>query len=466
MSRSPPLSSSSLIADPSFPRVKEFVIAQTGLAYYADKDADLARCLAPHLEARRLDDCAAYLALLGDAADGAAELDDLIKDLTIGETFFFRHTELFDALRTRVLPDLIARNRAQRRLRIWSAGCATGAEPYSLAILLRRDLADAVAGWDVTIAGTDINREFLARAGEGVFEEWALRSTPTEVRRDCFTPLGRGWALRQQFKESVSFQYHNLVTHPFPSLINNLFAFDLILCRNVMIYFSQEITRRVLDGFHQSLVDGGWLLVGHAEPSVPLFRAFQTVNAAVGAVLYQKALPGAAVAARGEEWLPPPAFPALPVVAAPTIARLAPATMRAEPPEPSADLTRVRVLADRGEWEPALEVCGRLLATERLNPLLHFYQGLILEQIGRHEEAELAQRRAIYLDRRFALGHYYLGLLLQKSHRPEQAALSFNNVLNLLDRLDPGHVFSDGDGITASELVQLTRMHLAVLEGA
>ena len=119
MTRAAP-SQADLIADPSFPRLKEYVIGQTGMAYYGDKDGDLARCLAPHMAARQLRDCASYLDVLLDATTGATELDDLIKDLTIGETFFFRHTELFDALRTLVLPDLIARNRAQRRLRIWS----------------------------------------------------------------------------------------------------------------------------------------------------------------------------------------------------------------------------------------------------------------------------------------------------------------------------------------------------------
>jgi chemotaxis protein methyltransferase CheR len=460
-----------LIADPFFPLVKEHVIAQTGLSYYADKDGDLARYLAPHLARRGLSDCASYLGLLRDPAGGAAELDDLIKDLTIGETFFFRHVELFEALRSIVLPDLIARNRSQRRLRIWSAGCATGAEPYSLAIILRRDLAHSLAGWDVSIVGTDINRGFLAAASEGVFEEWAFRATPDEVRRDCFTKVGRKWALQPQFKEGVSYQYHNLVTHPFPSLINNLFAFDLILCRNVMIYFNEELMRRVLSGFHQSLVEGGWLLVGHAEPNVQLFQAFRAVNAPGGPVFYQK----------GTDTKPSSVTPysvPSPEYSAPSIEYSVPSTRRAAPPacpdpvvphkepEPDIKLAAVRALADRGSWEEALNGCDRLLETDRLNPAVHFYHGLVLEQIGRHDAAEESLRKAIYLNRRFVLAHYYLGLLQQKGHRADLAAQTFRNVLRLLEQLDAGHVFEDGDGITAAELAKLTRMHVEVLEGA
>src|SRR5438270_533851 len=146
-----------LSMDPDYLRLKGHVIAATGLAYYADKDADLGARLARRLQARGRPDCGSYLDLLTGGSEGEAELDALIADLTIGETFFFRHREVFDALRDIVLPDLIERNRASRQLRIWSAGCSTGAEPYSVSILLRRDLAARLEGWDVTLVGTDIN---------------------------------------------------------------------------------------------------------------------------------------------------------------------------------------------------------------------------------------------------------------------------------------------------------------------
>ena len=118
-------------------------------------------------------------------------MDALIEEVTIGETYFFRHREHFDALRDLVLPDLIARNAGQRRLRIWCAGCADGAEPYSLSILLRRELAHLLFGWEVSILGTDINRQCLAIAREGRFEEWSLRSTSEDVKQACFAEKGK-----------------------------------------------------------------------------------------------------------------------------------------------------------------------------------------------------------------------------------------------------------------------------------
>jgi chemotaxis protein methyltransferase CheR len=474
----PPTPSHLLVADPAYPRLKAHLIGVTGLAYYADKDDDLAMRIAARLAQLGLGDCASYLALLENGQAGEEELDALIADLTIGETFFFRHRELFDALRETVLPELIERNAASRQLRIWSGGCATGAEPYSVAILLRRDLAARLVGWDVTLVGTDINRAFLAQAREGRFEEWAFRGTPDELRRDCFVRANGAWQIAPRFREGVSFQYHNLVHHPFPSLLNNLFAFDLILCRNVTIYFAPDIVRRLVEHFHQCLVEGGYLLVGHAEPNIETFRAFRTVNAR-GAVLYQKTRdPGLAaggVTSNVMSHAPPQA-----VIAKPPPAPWTPPVLTWQPAPPAAlsspaptsagaalpELLELRALADGGAWEEVARRCRQFLERDRLNPVIHFYQALVFEQTGHRAETEQALRRAIYLDRGFTLAHYYLGLLLQKQGRLVPAARAFRNVLELLTRIDPGHVFVDGDGITAADLARLTQMHLNVLDEA
>lgn len=469
-----------VLADPAYPRLKDHVIAATGLAYYADKDLDLASRIAQRLGRLPVAGCADYLALLANGPAGEAELDELIADLTIGETFFFRHREMFDALRDRVLPEVLARNQESRQLRIWSAGCATGAEGYSLSILLRRDLGPRLAGWNVTIVGTDINRAFLASARTGLFEEWAFRSTPADLKTSCFTPEGKSWLIKPEYREGVSFQYHNLVQHPLPSLLNNLFAFDVILCRNVTIYFSADIVQRLVEHFHQCLVDGGWLAVGHSEPNIQLFRAFRTLNAP-GAVLYQKS------AAEQTPWLPAP-VPSIamgPVVEPPAPLTWVPPTLpwlENTAPEASSapsdqapavdlgqardELAQIRDLADRGEWAAAAAACARELSRDKLRPAVYFYHALVLEQLGQHADGESALRRCIYLERGFVLAHYYLGLLLQKQGLLAQAARSFKNVQTLLKALAADHVFAHGDGITAAELSKLTHMHLEVLERA
>jgi chemotaxis protein methyltransferase CheR len=478
-------SSDALVSDPGFVRLKDHVIALTGLAYYADKDEDLAARVSRRLAILRIAGCDAYLNLLRDPQRGEVEVDKLIAELTIGETFFFRHREMFDALRDVVLPEVIQRNRASRRLRIWSAGCSIGAEPYTLAILLKQQLAHVLDGWDVSIVGTDINREFLARAREGEYEEWAFRSVPEEIKLSCFTRAGPLWRIAPDFKTCVSFQYHNLVEHPYPSLVQNLFAFDLILCRNVMIYFSQDIIRTIIGRFQHCLVDGGWLLVGHSEPNIETYRAYHTVNA-TGAVLYQKSSrppappdwPTDATVANqpvfparqaAAAWTPPDltavaepvaTLPAMPV----GTAALAPPTT-SEPLAPTLpELAEIRALADQGCLEQAASRCAELLAVNKLNPAAHFYQALILEQMGRHEETQQALKRAVYLDRNYVLAHYYLGLTLQRLDQRPGAARSFRNVIGLLTPLDREQQIPDADDLKVGELEKLTQMHLEALK--
>jgi chemotaxis protein methyltransferase CheR len=465
-----------LANDPDYLSLKQHLIESTGLAYYADKDSDLAFRLGARLSELKLGGCGPYLSLLKNSEAGESERHLLIGQLTIGETFFFRHSEQFDALRDVVLPDLIERNQTTRTLRIWSAGCATGAEPYSLAILLKTHFADRIAGWQVQILGTDINQSFLAKAGRGQFEEWALRSTPDDVRRRWFSQSGRSWILQPEGREWVTFQYHNLVEHPYPSIVHGIVALDLILCRNVLIYFDWTVIRQIIGQFHECLVDGAWLAVGHAESNPEVFRDFRTVNVP-GATLYQRTGDTAAwshlpVPAHPTPapWQPATVFqqpwsrqpwspPALPSVPEPLVPGPAPQVTAPE----LQGLALVRRLADEGQWQDAARGCDRLLLEDSLNPVVYFYQALVMDQMGRSSDAERALRRALYLDRSFVFAHYHLARLLDKAGNGDAAAQSLNNVLGLLARMPMNEPIAHADGITADELGRLARMHLDLL---
>jgi chemotaxis protein methyltransferase CheR len=454
--RSPLFTSDEVVRDPFFPRLKEHLVTSTGLDYYEDKDSALAQRIGSRLACLELADCTSYLNVLSDPVRGPAELDALIAQITIGETYFFRHREHFDALRDLVFPGLIERNRENRCLRIWCAGCADGSEPYSLSILLKREMADRFRGWQVTILGTDINRLSLARAREGKFEKWALRSTPEDVKSSCFQKDGQRWSLLREYCEGVSFQYHNLVENSFPSLANNLLAFDLIVCRNVMIYFGPDRMRRMVQQFHDCLVPGGWMLVGPAEPNMTFFTSFRTVNAP-GVTLYQKAgqnvpEPQADVTIAA---LPPPAVPLSAVVHRPPRKEARPARLNG--------LLEVRRHADRGAWESAARCCEELLTQDDRNSTVHFYHGLVLDQMQRRPEAERALRRAIELDRQSVLPQYYLALLLESAGDLRHAAQSFESVLKLLSVRRDAHIFTDADGITVAELRKLVTMHIETL---
>jgi chemotaxis protein methyltransferase CheR len=340
---------------------------------------------------------------------------------------------------------------------------------------LRRDLAHLLSGWEISIVATDINRDFLDRARLGKYEEWAFRGTPAEVRSACFEKAGNAWLINPQFKESVSFQYHNLVKDPCPTLRNHLDGFDLIVCRNVTIYFSQDTIRNLVQELSFSLVDAGWLLVGHAEPNVEVYRSFRTVNMQ-GVVLYQKAPQETTAPA----WLPLPPFafdpqPSInpPVIASPMAptpgfaSKQSPSRERkdraAPAPSPVPELASIQATADRGDLDEAARSCETLLTKQKLDPMVHFYYALILEQMGRRRETQESLRRAVYLDRNFVIAHYYLGLIQQRLRDPKNALRCFRNVLNLLAPLKADQPIPAADEFTVAELKQLTQMHIAAL---
>ncbi len=362
-----------------------------------------------------------------------------------------------------MLPELIRKNQDSRRLRIWHAGCSIGAEPYSVAILLEQDFARELAGWEVSIIATDINRRFLGAARDGRFNDWALRSSTEEFRRACFVSEGLNWTLREPFRRRVSFQYHNLARHVFPSLANNLAAFDIIFCRNVMMYFERERMRHLVGCFRESLVEGGWMLVGPSEADIELFREFRTVNVP-GTTLYQKTLNSVP----RFSW----SFPAAPKMEAPPVWQPAPLEINVPlppsavlaPPDADDELVAVRTLADHGEWKAAMYRCQALLKSEPLRAEAHFFQALLLENMGELTASEQALRRAIYLDRDYALPHYHLGLLLRRRGDKAGARRAFRNVSGILSAMDEQTVLALAEGMTIGDLKEIVASELEMLQ--
>jgi chemotaxis protein methyltransferase CheR len=469
-----------ILADRIFPGLRNHVVNATGLEYYAGRANSFAEQIAHRITDLGVPDCGNYLELLHDGNAGEAELDRLIVRLTIGETHFFRHRELFDALRDVALPEIVERNRASKRLRIWSAGCSTGAEAYSLSILLRREMRFSFDDWNISIVGTDINRPVLSQATAGEYEDWAFRGTTPEFRRDCFDEVvtGKSWRIAPIFQQGVTFHYHNLVRHPFPSLAYNLIAFDIILCRNVLIYFASEVAQRTISQLAECLVPGGWLALGHAENGGHSCEKFDTVNLR-GATLHRKSLSAPCLDALARAKCQPPrlnsrrghsangqAVALSRVMTSPHCHgfTLTKQRCKTQTSSMSSAIERVRTLADQGDVEGALQLCLSLIFKEPLNAVLYFYSGLLFDQAGRHTAAADALSRAIYLDREFVLAHYYLGIVQQKLANVPAASKSFRNVMQLLEGLEQTASLPNAGGLNVADLNELTRMHIETLK--
>jgi chemotaxis protein methyltransferase CheR len=440
--------------DPAFRRLKRNLIASTGLAFYTERDTLLGEVIGARLGDLGLRDCAAYSKFLAEGAEGEAEMEVLIGQLTIGETYFFRDEEQFAAIQDFILPDILRRNRSKKELRIWSAGCSNGAEPYSLAILLAHKMASRIAGWNVAIYASDLNRSFLAQAAAGKYRAWALRATPEEIKRECFSKQGQVWAIAPRYQELVTFHHINLVQRQFTTPWPAGTHLDLILCRNVMIYFAPEGARRLIGEIHGFLADGGWLMVGGAESNSQNYQAFRAQNFH-GARLFQKM---AAAPVPAEAVAKPQAVVE---TAQQGMKAEASAILRKQP-----DAEGLRQLADCGDWQSAVRYGQRLLERDRLNPSTHFYQALIFENLGIPSEAARFLRQAIYLDRNFALAHYHMGLALERDRHPRAASRCFANVLRVLGDIPGDEAVRAGPGITVSALRELTRRRIAGSPGA
>jgi chemotaxis protein methyltransferase CheR len=260
--------------DELYLRFRDLLHDRCGLDYPERKRADLAHGLRMALAASSHPDIAA---LYADAAAGGPGWEIILAQLTVGETYFFRNTPQFDALRQHILPELMRRRQAMRHLRIWSAGCATGEEPYSIAMMLA-DLLPSDEFWQVSILATDINPLFLARARDGLYGSWSFRETPDAIRERFFTPEQNRWRLHSAIRQMVTFTRLNLAEPCFPAILNGTYAQDLILCRNVTIYFDEPTTHQLIERFHSTLLPGGWLLVGHAEPQASANQQLELHN--------------------------------------------------------------------------------------------------------------------------------------------------------------------------------------------
>ena len=235
----------------------EKVRRERGLDCHQYKLNFLKRRLAVRLRARGVESYREYMRLLDDE-----EYEKLFEALTINLSYFFRDDTTFEALRDKVLRPLLQEKAEQgsRLVRVWSAGCAGGEEPYSVAILFHELLGGELQNWRIRILATDLDAGALERAKRGVYGEFSFRGVDPAYIARYFTRLSqREYAIKPEIAAMVKFERRDLIADPPPRRL------DLILCRNVLIYFSREQQRRLLRAFHSALNDGGYLVIGKTE---------------------------------------------------------------------------------------------------------------------------------------------------------------------------------------------------------
>ncbi|MGD0584879.1 MAG: CheR family methyltransferase [Oryzomonas sp.] len=492
------------ISDRLLTQLSEYVTGWLGLHFPKKRWGDLARIISHAAQELGFEDVDAFIERVVSRRTTKEQEDILAGHLTIGETYFFREQKSFEILENRILPELIASRRGrEQRLRIWSAGCSTGEEPYSLAILLSRLIPDP-REWQITILATDINSRALGKAVHGVYSDWSFRGVPQGVRQRYFTKTPNGHdELQHAIRRMVTFSVLNLAEDNYPSLSTNTNAMDIILCRNVLMYFEPTQQQKVIRSFQRSLLEGGWLVVSPCETSPAFSASFETVMFP-DAVFYRR---------NGEGKKPQVIAPPVPAGVAhdrfpPSLVAVAAAPKHPSPPlardnvKPVAPRTQTLVYekalalyhqgnykeaahklsglllqteagigtqsaygkaaalmaqaqANRGEIAVALEWVEKAIAADKLNAELYYLRATIFQEQGEIPKAMASLKQAIYLDQAFVMAHFALGTLTLQNGKPREAGKHLENALSLLGACPADDPVPGADGMTTARLLEI-----------
>ncbi|MDC0712712.1 protein-glutamate O-methyltransferase CheR [Stigmatella sp. ncwal1] len=445
---------------------------------------------------------------LGRLTSDPGAFDDLLNELTIGETYFFRTHEHFDFLRHHALPELRRTRSPEHALRVWSAGCASGEEPYSLAVLLMEE----GYGHRMEVHATDISRAALAHAQQASYSAWSLRSTGAERMRPFLRMEDKRYVLASEVRHRVRFHYLNLALDTWPSPESGISGMDIIFCRNVLIYFTRPTIAAVARRLYESLAEGGFLITGPSDPNLAGLAPLEPLLTGWG-VAWQRLPPGAPRAAPA-----PPAFPFLPPTPAaaftppplsplPMVAPPRPPTPPPQPaphrpptlpPLPAAPsvterLEPARQAMERGDWRNAAQLaraqeegpeaaamtiralanvnpgaaataCTEATARFPLAAELRYLEAMVLLGLGRLGEAERAARQVVYLEPALAVAHLTLGHVLRRQEDLAGAQRAFRAAEELCAALPPDSPVPLSEGERAGRLAQVAHDERVRLE--
>lgn len=274
------------MSDETFRLLRDLIKNYCGIFFDDSSKYLLERRLSRRVMLLNLNDFRDYYRFLLYDSKREEELSAIMDILTVNETYFFREPNLLKAFSEEILPELREKNQHSKKLRIWSGGCSTGEEPYTIAMLILED--GRFFGWDIQITGSDISQRVLQVARKGVYGRNSFRQTDSYYIKKYFREEGEGfWRIKDSVKELVTFSYLNLLDPFRTRLIETM---DVIFCRNVLIYFDMESRKKVIDMFYNKLCNGGYLLLGHAESLFNISSSFVLIHLK-NDVVYRKILP-------------------------------------------------------------------------------------------------------------------------------------------------------------------------------
>jgi chemotaxis protein methyltransferase CheR len=452
------------LTDIELSMVCEVIASRMGLHFPIERWAMLRRNLVLAAREFGFHNMTGFIQWLLSATLNKKQMEILAAHLTISETYFWREPQVFTALTDFILPELIRSKgkeieersdeiprsgKGERSIRIWSAGCSTGEEAYSIAIALHKTI-QKIEDWNITILATDINPRALNKAVTGIYGTWSFRNSPSWLKSSYFhNKEDRQYEIIPEIKQMVTFTCLSLVEM---SAISNANTMDIIFCRNVLMYFTNEWVTKISQNLFHCLSEDGWFVVSSSELSSQVFPQFTPVNFP-GAVLYRKTKKERAQAFPVHSLLsevlaekdihPFHLSPPLPFT---------PSTIQQPQTTPEESYNNkifaIRLLANLGHLEEALSICNEAIASYKLSSGLYFLRASILQELDKSSEAIASLKQAIYIDPDYIMGHFALGNLFIRLGNAKNAERYFNNVLDLLSRCKRDDILPESEGLS------------------
>ncbi len=267
-----------------FAKMSKIIYDRSGIHFPETKKYIIESRLSHRVIELEMEDFDQYIAYLTMGPYQMEEFQEMFNRITINETSFFRNEAQLSVFEDQILPELLEARAKTKRLRIWSAACSTGEEPFTLAMLLHRTLGVRLSDWRIEILGTDISEKALKVAQEGVYTSYAVRTTPSLMKDRYFKEDGRNFILDDTIRSMVNFEKHNLKDR---MAARRHGIWDIIFCRNVLIYFDDDMKRDVISMFAKQLATDGTLFIGHSERIKTLTNDFTQLQIPQG-FCYQK----------------------------------------------------------------------------------------------------------------------------------------------------------------------------------
>ena len=502
------------IPDHLISQLSKFISSRTGLYFPKEKWPELKRGIKDSVPALGFKDTKSCLHQLLSSSLTKKQFNTFIQHLTIGETFFFRNKNHFQILKDHILSELIvSRLGSGKNIRFWSAGCCSGEEPYSIAMLIDK-MIPARQDWKITIMATDINLSFLQKAEKGVYTPWSFRNTPNQIIEKYFQKLEKDrFSISPHLKKMVRFHQLNLIEESYPLPVNNTQAMDVIFCCNVLMYFTSTHRTQVIRRLTQCLAKGGWLIVSPIETAFVQQSGLNEVRFP-GVILHKKEFCKGEDSNKDKYLLRekeafsfnkvdqqyPKIFPdpsSLPPLHSPQTEKEIKKKSSSDSfkqdlyqkastlykkgcyeesaqnlteflshGQPNDDLFLLHTesmallaknLANLGKLDEARKWSERAINTEKLNPGYYYLLSTIFQEQGLLREAIKSLKQALYLDPKFVIAHFALGNLARQQGDFHESKKYFNNALSLLLSMDPKDILPHSEGIIVEGFVKVVQ---------